>query len=280
MDLLAHEPTLRLSVFLGLLALLMAVELAAGARAEVPRLVRWTNNLALVVLDAAILRLVFPVLAVGAALWAEARGIGLAHWLGLPGWVAFGLALILFDLALWAQHVVFHKVPWLWRLHRMHHADPVVDATTGLRFHPVEVVLSMAIKIALAVALGAPPESVLIFEVILNATSLFNHAALHFPDRVERIWRLVLITPALHRIHHSERRAETDSNFGFSVPWWDWLFGTYRAAPQGPITQGIGAFGGARDQWLDRLLVQPFRPGRSGGISRAPGLPGAGPQDG
>lgn len=263
MDLLAHESVVRLTVFLGALTAMAAWELAVPARrAEVPRLIRWSNNIGLVVIDTAVLRLALPVLAVGAAAWAQTRGIGLFPLLGVSGWVAVVLAIAALDLAIYGQHILFHKVPALWRLHRMHHADPLVDVTTGLRFHPLEIVLSMAIKIALVVALGAPPLAVLLFEVILNAASLFNHANIRLPATVERVVRLILITPDLHRIHHSDIRVETDSNYGFSVPFWDRLFGTFRSAPQkGPdgVVAGIGAFGSARDQWLDRLLIQPFR---------------------
>jgi len=263
MTLLSHEPAIRLGVFLAMLAAMAAWELAAPARrAEVPRLIRWSNNLALVVVDTAVLRLVLPVLAVGAAVWAQAQGIGLLHLAPLPGWLAVVLAILALDLAIYGQHILMHKTPALWRLHRMHHADPLVDVTTGLRFHPLEILLSMLLKIALVVSLGAPPVAVLLFEVILNAASLFNHANIRLPPRVEALARLILITPDLHRIHHSEIRAETDSNYGFSVPWWDRLFRTFRARPAlGPdgVVAGIGAFGTARDQWLDRLLIQPFR---------------------
>ena len=176
--------------------------------------------------------------------------------------VALVLALVLLDLAIYAQHIVFHRVPALWALHRVHHADPHFDVTTGLRFHPLEILLSMGLKIVLVVALGAPPVAVLLFEVILNAASLFNHANIRLPVAVDRLLRLVVVTPDMHRVHHSDLRTETDSNYGFSVPWWDRLFGTYRAAPaagQEGVTFGIGAFRTRRELWLDRLLTQPFR---------------------
>ena len=263
MFLLAHEITVRLTVFLAMLAAMAAWEPAAPARrAEVPRVIRWSNNLALVAIDTAVLRLVLPVLAVGAAVWAEGRGIGLMHLIALPGWLAIVLAVLALDLAIYGQHIVFHKVPVLWRLHRMHHADPIVDVTTGLRFHPVEILVSMLLKMGLVVALGAPPVAVLVFEVILNGASLFNHANIRLPPRVERLTRLFVITPDLHRIHHSEIRAETDSNYGFTVVWWDRLFRTFRARPakgDDVVVAGIGAFGSAREQWLDRMLTQPLR---------------------
>jgi sterol desaturase/sphingolipid hydroxylase (fatty acid hydroxylase superfamily) len=211
------------------------------------------------VIDAAVLRLALPLLAMGVAVWAEARGFGLLNLTGWPEGLRILIAVAVLDLAIWAQHLLFHKVPILWRLHRMHHADPEMDATTGLRFHPAEVLLSMVIKMAIVAALGAPPVAVLLFEVVLNAASLFNHANIRLPGYVERALRLVVVTPDLHRIHHSDKREETDSNYGFSVTWWDRLFGTFRAAPRPDHRFGIGAHGAARDQWLDRLLVQPFR---------------------
>jgi sterol desaturase/sphingolipid hydroxylase (fatty acid hydroxylase superfamily) len=258
--LLSNETTIRLSVFLGLLGVMMVWELAApDRRSDMPRLIRWGNNIALVVVDALVLRIALPVLAVGAAVWAQGAGVGLLNMVALPGWLAIVLALVILDLVIWAQHIAFHKIPVLWRLHRMHHADPHLDATSGLRFHPLEVVLSMALKIAVVVAIGAPPVAVLLFEVILNGASIFNHANIRLPRGVERPLRWLLVTPVMHRIHHSDKRVEADSNYGFSVPWWDRLFGTYRAEPVPGHQFGIGAHSGARDQWLDRLLVQPFR---------------------
>jgi sterol desaturase/sphingolipid hydroxylase (fatty acid hydroxylase superfamily) len=213
------------------------------------------------VVDAAVVRLVFPVTAVAAAAWAEAAGWGVLVLLGLPLWGQAVLAFVLLDLAIWAQHRLFHAVPWLWRLHRVHHADPEIDATTGVRFHPAEIVLSMAIKLAVVVALGAPAVAVLAFEVVLNATALFSHSNIALSPAWQRRLSWIMVTPQMHRIHHSERRAETDSNFGFNLPWWDWLFGTYRAeaaAGDAGLRIGIGRFGAAADQRIDRLLVQPL----------------------
>jgi sterol desaturase/sphingolipid hydroxylase (fatty acid hydroxylase superfamily) len=257
------EDSIRLIVFLGVLGGMAAWEVALPwRRAEVPRLIRWSNNLALVVVDAAVVRLVFPVTAVAVAVWAEAAGWGVLTLLGLPLWVEAVLAFVLLDLAIWAQHRVFHAVPVLWRLHRVHHADPEIDVTTGVRFHPAEIVLSMAIKLAVVVALGAPAVAVLLFEVVLNATALFSHSNITLPPAWQRRLGWVVVTPQMHRIHHSERREETDSNFGFNLPWWDWLFGTYRAeaaAGDAGLRIGIGRFGAAADQRIDRLLVQPIR---------------------
>ena len=263
MDLLAHEDTIRLTLFLSVLAVMALWELAAPRRRiEIPRVIRWSNNLALVVIDSAVLRLILPTLAVGAAAWAEGHATGLFPLLGLTGWPAMIAALLILDVTIWAQHVLFHKVPVLWRLHRMHHSDTGFDVTTGLRFHPLEILASMAIKIAIVVALGAPPEAVLLFELILNAAAMFNHGNITLPPRVDAALRWVLVTPDMHRVHHSEIREETDSNYGFAVPWWDRLFGTYRADSvrgQTGIRFGIGTFKARREAWLDRLLTQPFR---------------------
>lgn len=266
---LANEPMLRLAVFLGVLIVMAGWELVAPRRRQdIPRVLRWTNNFALVVLDTVILRLTFPILAVGLALMAEARGWGLFNALDLPLWLAVLLSILLLDLAIYLQHVLFHAVPGLWRLHRMHHADLEFDVTTGLRFHPVEIVLSMVIKLAVVAALGAPAVAVLLFEVLLNATALFNHANIRLPAGVDRVLRWVMVTPDMHRVHHSVIPAETNSNFGFNLPWWDRLLGTYRAQPKAGhtgMTIGIEQFRTRRDLWLDRMLLQPLRGKATGG---------------
>ncbi len=260
--LLAHEPTLRLAAFLGMLGLMALWELAAPCRRnDLPRLLRWSNNLALVVIDSLVLRIGFPVLATGLAVLAADQGWGLFNWLALPGWLGFMLGFLLLDLAIYAQHATFHAVPWLWRLHRMHHADQDFDLTTGLRFHPGEIVVSMAVKLALVLLLGVPAVVVLLFEVMLNATAIFNHANVRLPGAVDRVLRLIVVTPDMHRIHHSVNPMETHSNFGFNLPWWDWLFHTYRAQPllgHRNMTIGLPIFRTRRDQWLDRMLLQPF----------------------
>ena len=266
---LANEPMLRLAVFLGVLIVMAGWELVAPRRRQdIPRVLRWTNNFALVVLDTVILRLTFPILAVGLALMAEARGWGLFNALDLPLWLAVLLSILLLDLAIYLQHVLFHAVPGLWRLHRMHHADLEFDVTTGLRFHPVEIVLSMVIKLAVVAALGAPAVAVLLFEVLLNATALFNHANIRLPAGVDRVLRWVMVTPDMHRVHHSVIPAETNSNFGFNLPWWDRLLGTYQAQPKAGhtgMTIGIEQFRTRRDLWLDRMLLQPLRGKATGG---------------
>ena len=261
--LLNHEPTIRLITFLTVLIGMMVWEVATPRRRqEIPKVLRWTNNLSLVVIDTAILRLAFPVLAVGLAGIAKTNGWGLFNMIDLPLWIAVIFAIMLLDLATYLQHIVFHAVPGLWRLHRMHHSDLEFDATTGLRFHPAEIVVSMTIKLALVLAIGAPAVAVLAFEVILNAASIFNHSNIALSPAVDRVVRLFLVTPDMHRVHHSIEPRETNANFGFSVPWWDRLFGTYLAQPaKGHLEMKIGIeqFRSRRELWLDRMLVQPVR---------------------
>ena len=261
--LVAHEPLIRLTVFAGILALMAGLEAwLPRRRRSAGRWLRWPGNLGVVVLDSLVLRLVFPTAAVGLALALEGRGVGLLPWLGLPQPLAVLLAVVLLDLAIYLQHVMFHAVPALWRLHRMHHADLDFDVTTGLRFHPVEILLSMVIKLMVVVALGAPAVAVLVFEVLLNATAMFNHANLRLPDRLDRALRLVLVTPDMHRVHHSVVPRETNSNFGFNLAVWDRVFGTYRAQPAAGhegMTIGITQFRDPRELRLDRMLTQPLR---------------------
>ncbi|MEX5516894.1 sterol desaturase family protein [Pseudophaeobacter sp. 1A09344] len=265
---LSSEPTIRLAAFLGVLAAMALWEVAAPRRRrEIPRLIRWTNNIALVVLDTVILRLTFPILAVGLAVMAEGRGWGLFNNIEWPAWVAIVASMLVLDLAIYLQHVMFHAVPGLWRLHRMHHADLDFDATTGLRFHPLEILISMGIKLAVVAALGPPAVAVLLFEVILNATALFNHANIDLPRPVDRVLRLFVVTPDMHRVHHSVDPRETNSNYGFNLPWWDRLLGTYVAQPakgHEDMAIGIEQFRTRRDLWLDRMLVQPLRGPASG----------------
>lgn len=265
---LAIESNLRLAVFLGVLAAMALWEIAAPRRRrDIPRVIRWTNNLALVVVDTAILRLTFPILAVSLAAIAEERGWGLFNNFDAPVWVSIVVSMLLLDLAIYLQHVMFHAVPGLWRLHRMHHADLDFDVTTGLRFHPVEILISMGIKLAAVAALGPPAVAVLLFEVLLNATALFNHANINLPRQIDRALRLIVVTPDMHRVHHSVDPIETNSNYGFNLPWWDHLLGTYRAQPakghQG-MEIGIEQFRTRRDLWLDRMLIQPVRGPASG----------------
>ena len=226
------------------------------------------------VLDTVLGRIVAPTGAVGFALFAEQRALGLFNRVVLPVWLELLLALFLLDLAIYLQHRLFHYVPVLWRLHRMHHADLDVDVTTGARFHPVEILLSLGIKFLVVVPLGAAPLAVLLFEIALNATSMFNHSNVRMPSAVERLVRWFVVTPDMHRVHHSAVRRETDSNFGFNFPWWDRLFGTYRAQPEAGhegMTLGIEQFRDPKELRLHRMLVQPFRddPGQSQPVEQA-----------
>lgn len=259
---LTNEPLIRMGFFLGVLAAMALWEVAAPRRRrEIPRLLRWSSNLGIVALDTLLVRLAFPLVAVGLALMAQERGWGLFNAFDMPFWLAFVLSLLALDLAIYLQHVMFHAVPGLWRLHRMHHADLEFDVTTGLRFHPVEILLSMAYKLAVVAALGPPALAVLVFEVLLNATSMFNHSNIALPQRVDRLLRLIVVTPDMHRVHHSIHPSETNSNFGFNLPWWDRLLGTYRAQPRDGhegMTIGIEQFRNTRELWLDRMLIQPM----------------------
>lgn len=260
---LQAEPMIRLGLSLGLFATLAAAEAwFPRRRRSFPRWARWPHNFGIAVLDTLVVRILLPTSAVGFAVMAEARGWGVFNALALPAALeVFGAVLVL-DLAIYAQHVVFHYVPVLWRFHRMHHADLDFDVTTGARFHPVEILLSLGIKFAVVCAVGASPLSVLLFEALLNGTSLFNHTNLRLPARADRLLRCLLVTPDMHRVHHSIVRRETNSNFGFNFPWWDRLFGTYRAQPEAGhagMTIGLEQFRDPNELRLDRMLTQPLR---------------------
>lgn len=259
--LLAHEPQVRLAVFLGVLLLMAGLERLAPRRPPVPGL-RRASNFAILILGTLVVRFGFPLLAVGMALVSQARGWGLFHLVALPFWLELAASVLLLDLAIYLQHRLFHAVPWLWRLHRMHHADTGFDVTTALRFHPLEIWLSMALKLALVALLGPPALAVLVFELLLNATAMFNHANVRLPAGLDRVLRAVLVTPDMHRVHHSLHREETDSNFGFCLSVWDRMLGTYRAQPRDgheAMAIGLAEFRDRGEQRLDRLLTQPFR---------------------
>ena len=260
--LLANEPLIRLRFFLGILLAMALWEVAAPRRRrEIPRLLRWSNNLGIVIVDTLLVRLTFPIVAVALAVIAEERGWGLFNAVALPTWLEVLATVLIFDLAIWTQHLVTHKVPVLWRFHRVHHADRDFDVSTAIRFHPVEIAFSMLLKIGLVYLIGPPALGILMFEIILNGTALFNHANIRLPPWLDAVLRQFLVTPDMHRVHHSDLRAEHDSNYGFALSVWDRMFGTYIAQPEGGhdgMTIGL--------QWQDdrpsRLgwsLSLPFR---------------------
>lgn len=273
---MAHEPAIRLGCFGGVFALVALWELVAPRRAlTVSKALRWTSNLGLVVLNTVLLRWMFPLAAVGMAAFGAANGWGLLNHFKVPFWVAVPLAVITMDFVIWLQHVMVHAVPALWRLHRVHHADPDYDLTTGARFHPIEIALSMLIKVATIAVLGPPVLAVVIFEVLLNATAMFNHGNIRLPAGLDRVLRWVIVTPDMHRVHHSVEEDETNSNFGFNLPWWDRLLGTYREQPRGGqvgMTIGIHGHTDPREVTrLDGMLLMPFKGGVEGyAINRHP----------
>lgn len=257
------EPYVRLGAFAIIFVLMAAWEFWAPRRAQaIGRATRWPNNLGIAAIDIAIVRIIFPMSAIGLAMHVEAKEWGLLQVWGVPAWITVPLAVIALDFVIYLQHVLFHAVPVFWRLHRMHHADLEFDVTTGSRFHPIEIALSMVIKLAAIAALGVPALAVLIFEVLLNATAMFNHSNVRLSQWADGWLRWVIVTPDMHRVHHSIVVLETNSNFGFNLPWWDRLFGTYRDQPQAgheAMTIGLEQFRDPAEQRLDRMLTQPFR---------------------
>jgi len=254
---------LRLGCFVSVLALMAIWEVAAPRRRlSVRKTPRWASNLGLVALNSLLLRLIAPLGLTGVALFAQSQSWGLLNVASLPLWLSVALSVVALDLVIYLQHVMFHAVPLFWRLHMVHHADLDFDVTTGLRFHTIEILLSLGIKSGAVVLIGAPGAGVLIFEILLNATSMFNHSNIRLPRWVDRLLRLIVVTPEMHRVHHSVIRRETNSNFGFNLPWWDFLLGTYRDQPEHgheQMTIGLAQF---RDEKVDRLpsmLALPFR---------------------
>jgi len=261
---LGHEVAIRLGFFLGIFSLMASWEMLAPRRTlTVSRLVRWSNNLGLIFINSFVLRLLFPAAAVGVAVLAQERGWGLFNLYEVPAWLAIVVSVVIMDFIIYMQHIMVHAVPLLWRLHRVHHADLDYDVTTGARFHTIEIILSMLIKFTTIVLLGPPVVAVVIFEVILNATSMFNHGNVRIPAGLDRILRWLVVTPDMHRVHHSTEDDETNSNFGFSLPWWDRLFGTYRGQPRAGhegMTIGIHKYRTPQAvSWLPGMLWLPFR---------------------
>ncbi len=257
-----HEAELRLSAFAALLLLLACAERAWPARGDARPAGRQFANLGLVLIDTALLRIAFPVLAVAFAVAVHTRGGGLFGALGWAPWIEIVIAVLLFDLAIYWQHRLLHVLPWLWPMHRVHHSDVAFDVTTGVRFHPLEIALSMGVKLALVAALGPHPAAVVLSELLLAAASLFTHTDIALPARLDRALRRVIVTPSMHRIHHSTIPAETNSNYGFNLSLWDRLFGSYRARSKRPQLQmpiGLSQWRDPSRLGLAALLLQPFR---------------------
>lgn len=250
-----YEGPLRLGIFLAVLLLMALWEQLAPRRPRTVRpLWRRVSNLSLVAINVGAVRLAVPITLVGAAMLVQAKGWGLLQLVDWPVWLEFVLTLLIFDLSIYLQHVMLHAVPLLWRLHMVHHADLDLDVTSGLRFHTLEILLSLGIKLLVVVAVGPPALAVLVFEITLNATSMFNHSNVNLPVWLDGWVRLLLVTPDMHRVHHSVRKEETNSNFGFNLPWWDYLLGTYRAEPrEGQLGMTIGLSQFRREQQVGRL---------------------------
>ena len=261
---MVNEKPLRSGIFFGMLIMMGLFEIVAPRRKRLlPRLLRWSNNLALLVLNIVIARWLFPLAAVGVAAYVASNGWGLMNVYEIPFTLAIVLSVIALDFIIYLQHVLVHAVPALWRLHRVHHADPDLDVTSGLRFHPIEIILSLLIKFAAIVVLGAPVIAVVIFEILLNAGAMFNHANVRLPLPVDKFLRWFIVTPDMHRIHHSVEDDEANTNFGFNLTWWDRLFGTYTVEPRGGqegMTVGIRHYNDPKQvSWLHGLLILPFR---------------------
>lgn len=259
---LEHEPFIRFCFFFGILVLMAMWELIAPRRPlTTSKASRWISNLGIVLMDTLAVRLILPLQAVGLALFVEAHGWGILNNVILPPWMKIILGVLGLDLVIYLQHAMFHALPVFWRLHRMHHTDLDFDVTTGIRFHPLEILLSMGIKMAAVVVLGPSAVAVVLFEVLLNATSMFNHGNVRLPKEIDRVLRLLVVTPEMHRVHHSVVIKEYNSNFGFNFPWWDRLMGTYQAQPtrgHEGMTIGLSQFRDPGRLTLPWLLIQPF----------------------
>ena len=268
---IAHEATIRLSSFFGVLALMAVWEILSPRRSPtIPKIVRWGNNLGLVFFNSLLLRFIFPAAAVGVAVFASEQNWGLLNHYQLPFYAVLAISIVAMDFVIYLQHVLMHAVPTLWRLHRVHHADLDYDLTTGARFHPIEIILSMLIKFATIVVLGPPVAAVVIFEVVLNAMAMFNHGNVWLPLGLDRVLRRLIVTPDMHRVHHSVEDDEANSNFGFNLSLWDRLFGTYRNQPRAGHEQmiiGIQKYRAPREvTWIYGILLLPFK-GKAGEYS-------------
>ena len=259
-----NEVVIRLGVFIGVLMLMALWEIVRPRRVlTVSKTVRWLNNLGLVFFNSFILRLLFPAAAVGVATLVDERQWGLFNLYEVPLWFAVLASVVIMDFVIYLQHVMVHAVPLLWRLHRVHHADLDYDVTTGARFHTLEIILSMLIKFATIILLGPPVVAVIIFEVVLNAMAMFNHGNVGLPRSLDIMLRWFVVTPDMHRVHHSIEDDETNSNFGFNLSWWDRLFGTYRDQPRAGhqgMTIGIHGFRDVKQAaWITGMLAMPFK---------------------
>ena len=259
---LTNEASIRAASFFGIFIVVALWEVVGPRRKlSVSKGLRWINNLGIVFFNTLLLRFLAPLMAVGLAIMAEEENWGLLNNIAINSYVKLFLAVLILDLIIYLQHVMFHTFPLLWRLHRMHHTDLDFDVTTGSRFHPIEIILSMIIKMLIVAALGAPPVAVVIFEVLLNATAMFNHGNIRIHINADRILRLLVVTPDMHRVHHSVKPDETNSNYGFNFHWWDRLLGTYKAQPEDnhlKMTIGLNQFRESRYLRFHWLLIQPF----------------------
>jgi len=272
-----NELLIRLGFFFGILVVMFLWELIAPRRPlTTSKIIRWFSNLGLVLIDSIVVRLFFPTALAGIALLVQQRGWGLFNQFELPYLLKIIFSVLVLDFVIYLQHIVFHSVPLFWRLHMVHHTDMDIDVTTGVRFHPIEIILSMGIKMIVVVLIGAPAVAVLIFEIILNGTSMFNHGNVRYSQNIDSILRLLVVTPEMHRVHHSTIRWETNSNLGFNFPWWDRLFGTYRGQPAKghlEMTIGLDQYKEPNKLTLPWLLVLPFI-GKLGKypMTRSPGV--------
>ena len=263
---LDHQSFIRIVAFLGIFLFMAAWEVVAPRRVlRVSKHTRWFNNVSITVLNSLVGRYLFFLTATGLALSAQAQGWGILNYLNVPSLAAGVISIVLLDLAIYAQHVIFHKIRFFWFFHGMHHTDLDIDVTTGARFHPVEIAVSLIIKMGLIILLGIPAWSFLLFEILLNGTSMFNHSNVRVNTKVDRFLRLILVTPDMHRVHHSVIIREHDSNFGFNLPWWDRIFGTYKdqpAAGHDDMVIGLANFRDPKGLTLLRLFSLPFVKGR------------------
>lgn len=257
-----NEIVLRLAFFFGVLMIVaLAERLLPKRRLKIKRTTRWTRNLSIIIIDSVVVRVLVPFTAATIAIYAEQQHIGLFNALSMPFILSVIVSVILLDLLIYTQHVAFHYIPLFWRLHKVHHIDQEIDVTTGLRFHPVEIILSTLIKCGAVLLLGVPFTAVVIFEILLNATAMFNHGNISLPAKLDKYLRLIMVTPDMHRVHHSVIVKETNSNFGFNMPWWDRLFNTYRAQPEhGHINMEIGLkeYSDISKTGLTAMLAIPF----------------------